>query len=72
MTKISDKSADNQSKARISVAYNKNCHLSLMESFVKRPPYETVQPDPPEGFCQGRVGQHTTEGRFAKLVISDK
>ena len=26
MTKISDKSADNQSGARISVAYNKNCH----------------------------------------------
>ena len=35
MTKISDKSADNQSEARISVAYNKNCHLSLMTSFVK-------------------------------------
>ena len=38
MTKISDKSADNQSEARISVAYNKNCHLSLMTSFVKPPP----------------------------------
>ena len=37
MTKISDKSADNQSEARISVAYNKNCHLSLMTSFVKLP-----------------------------------
>ena len=38
MTKVIDKSADNQSEARISVAYNKNCHLSLMTSFVKRPP----------------------------------
>ena len=38
MTKISDKSADNQSEARISVAYYKNCHLSLMTSFVKRGP----------------------------------
>ena len=38
MTNISDKSADNQSEARISVAYNKNCHLSLMTSFVKRGP----------------------------------
>ena len=38
MTKISDKSADNQSEARISVAYNKNCHLSLMTSFMKHPP----------------------------------
>ena len=38
MTKISDKSADNQSEARISVAYNKYCHLSLMTSFVKCPP----------------------------------
>ena len=36
--KISDKSADNQSEARISVAYNKNCHLSPMTSFVKHPP----------------------------------
>ena len=35
MTTISDKSADNQSEARISLAYNKNCHLSLMTSFVK-------------------------------------
>ena len=35
ITKISDKSADNQSETRISVAYNKNCHLSLMTSFVK-------------------------------------
>ena len=34
----SDKSADNQSEARISVAYNTNCHLSLMTSFVKCPP----------------------------------
>ena len=33
--KNSDKSADNQSEARISLAnYNKNCHLSLMTSFV--------------------------------------
>ena len=38
MTKISDKSVDNQSEARISVAYNKNCHSSLMTSFVKHPP----------------------------------
>ena len=38
MTKISDKSADNQSETRISVAYNNNCHLSLMTSFVKHPP----------------------------------
>ena len=37
MTKISDKSADNQSEARIS-AYNKDCHLSLMTSFVKQGP----------------------------------
>ena len=34
MTKISDKSVDNQSQASISVAYNKNCYLSLMTSFV--------------------------------------
>ena len=33
--KIGDKSANNQSEARISLAYNKNCHLSLMTSFVK-------------------------------------
>ena len=32
------KSSDNQSEARISVAYNRNCHLSLMTSFVKHPP----------------------------------
>ena len=40
MTKIIDKSADNQSEARISVpvAYNKDCHLSLMKSFVKQAP----------------------------------
>ena len=38
MTKISDKSADNQSEARISVAYNKVCYMSLMTSFVKRHP----------------------------------
>ena len=38
MTQISDNSADNQSEARISIAYMKqNCHLSLMTSFVKRP-----------------------------------
>ena len=36
MTKISNKSADNQSEIRISLAYNKICHLSLMTSFVKR------------------------------------
>ena len=35
--KNSDKSVDNQSEAWISVAYNKNCHLSLMTSYVKRP-----------------------------------
>ena len=35
MTKTSDKSADSQSETRISVAYNKNCHLSLMTSLVK-------------------------------------
>ena len=38
MTNISDKSANNQSEARISVAYTKNCHLSLMTSVVKRGP----------------------------------
>ena len=38
MTQISDKSADNQSEASVSVAYNKYCHLSLMTSFVKRAP----------------------------------
>ena len=38
MTKISDKSADNQSEARISVAYNKNFHLAMMTIFVKHPP----------------------------------
>ena len=38
MTKNSDKSADDQSEARISVAYNKNCHLLLMTSLVKHPP----------------------------------
>ena len=37
MTKISDKSADDQSEARISVAHKKNCHLSLISSFVKHP-----------------------------------
>ena len=37
MTKISEKSADNLSEPRISVAYNKNCHLSLITSFVKHP-----------------------------------
>ena len=42
MTKISDKSVDNQSEARISVTYNKNCHLSLMTSFVKCPPCLTI------------------------------
>ena len=36
--KINDKSGDNQSEARISVAYNKDCHLSPMTSFVKRVP----------------------------------
>ena len=35
LTKIIDKSADNQLDARIPVAYNKNCHVSLMTSFVK-------------------------------------
>ena len=45
MTKISDKSADNKSEGRISVAYNKNCHSSLMTSFVKRPPGEMKPPD---------------------------
>ena len=38
ISKISDKSDDNQSEARISVAYNKNGHVSLMTSFVKHPP----------------------------------
>ena len=47
MTNIRDKCADNQSEARISVAYNKNCHLSLMTSFVKRPP--PPPPPPPPG-----------------------
>ena len=42
MTKVSDKSADNQSEARISVAYNKDCHMSLMISFVKRAPARQV------------------------------
>ena len=37
MTQISDKSVDNQSEARILVAYNKNCQLSLMTSCVKHP-----------------------------------
>ena len=43
MTNISDKSADNQSEVRILVAYNKNCHLSLMTSFVKWGTYNTAQ-----------------------------
>ena len=38
MTEISDKYVDNQSEASISLAYNKNCHFSLMTSFVKRGP----------------------------------
>ena len=38
--KISDKSADNQSEARISLAYNKKCHLLLMTSFVNWGPGE--------------------------------
>ena len=40
MTKISDISADNQSEARISVAFNKNCHLSLITNFVKKRNWE--------------------------------
>ena len=44
--KTSDKSADNQSEARISVAYNKICHLSLMTSFVKRPLVYTLEQKP--------------------------
>ena len=39
MTKISDESVDNQSEARISVACNKNCHLSLMTRFCETPPW---------------------------------
>ena len=39
VTKISDKSADNQSEARISVAYNLNCHLSLTDKFCETPPW---------------------------------
>ena len=35
MTKISNKSTDNQSEAMISLANNKICHLSPMTSFVK-------------------------------------
>ena len=42
MTKICDKSANNQSEARISVAYNKDCHLSLMTSFGKRAPEHEI------------------------------
>ena len=42
MSKINDESVDIQSEAWISVAYNKNCHLSLMKSFVKRPPGATI------------------------------
>ena len=38
MKNISDKSADNQSEARISLAINKNCHVLLMISFVKQGP----------------------------------
>ena len=41
MTKNSDNSANNQSEAKISLAYNRNCHLSLMTRFVKRPPGES-------------------------------
>ena len=58
MTKISDKSADNQSEARISVAYNKNCHSSLMTSFVKHPQVSldtsmTLRLSPNPLVCQG-------------------
>ena len=38
MTKIRDKSAELHLAARIPVAYNKNCHFSLMTSCVKQAP----------------------------------
>ena len=38
MTKISDKFADNQSNAMISVDYNSDCNLFLITSFVKKVP----------------------------------
>ena len=46
MTKIIDKSAYNHSKARILVAFNKNCHLSLKTSFVKRGPGNNLLSSP--------------------------
>ena len=38
MIQISDKSADNQSEARISVAYNKNCQFVTDDKFCETPP----------------------------------
>ena len=55
MTNISDKSADIKpirSKDFSSLQYNKNCHLALMTSFVKRPP---------DGWMVG--GRHPKRGR---------
>ena len=49
MAKISDKSDDNQSEARISVAYNTNCHLSLMKICVKHPPVIEYEDDSMQG-----------------------
>ena len=38
ITKTSDKSADNQSEARISVAYNIHCHFVADDKFCETPP----------------------------------
>ena len=38
MTKISDKPADNQSEARISVAYNKNLSFVTDDKFCEKGP----------------------------------
>ena len=39
---FNDKSADSQSEARISVAYNKNCHLSLMRQVLWNYPLGSI------------------------------
>ena len=65
MTKFSDISANDQSEARISVAYNKNCHLSLMTSFVKRPLGESMFLLPKEEFNS----RFSSKGLFCSVSI---
>ena len=79
MTKASEKSADNQSEARISVAYNKNCHLSLMTSLVKRPPGVGHQVNPSDCPRQESCVIHTksliwnktpADCRFLRMLLN--